>query len=126
MKHTKCSLRNISGEILGIITHKAKLLNKSDYVIVGDYETGHRGYAATLSYLDSAKGEYPIIYDVDKEFILNDGDVVFAAEDGTLSILYEINSRHNSLMATERCNHRCIMCPQPPIVQEKDKTNFNI
>lgn len=29
-------------------------------------------------------------------------------------------------MATERCNHRCIMCPQPPILQEKDKTPFNL
>ena len=29
-------------------------------------------------------------------------------------------------MATERCNHRCIMCPQPPILQEKDKTPFNM
>lgn len=44
----------------------------------------------------------------------------------TKVFVYEINSNHNALMATERCNHRCIMCPQPPILQEKDKTPFNL
>jgi len=57
---------------------------------------------------------------------LNEGDVVFINTDGTITILYEIKSFHNAIMATERCNHRCIMCPQPPISQEKDKTNFNL
>ena len=45
---------------------------------------------------------------------------------GEIIFVYEINSNHNALMATERCNHRCIMCPQPPILQEKDKTPFNL
>ena len=45
---------------------------------------------------------------------------------GNISVLYEIKSIHNAIMATERCNHRCIMCPQPTISQEKDKTNFNL
>ncbi len=40
--------------------------------------------------------------------------------------MYEVTSNHNAIMATERCNHRCIMCPQPPITQEKDKTPFNL
>lgn len=40
--------------------------------------------------------------------------------------MYEVKSNHNAIMATERCNHRCIMCPQPPILQEKDKTPFNL
>lgn len=31
-----------------------------------------------------------------------------------LSVLYRKNSRHNSLLVTERCNSNCIMCSQPP------------
>lgn len=48
-----------------------------------------------------------------------------STKQGEIIFVYEINSNHNALMATERCNHRCIMCPQPPILQEKDKTPFN-
>jgi His-Xaa-Ser system radical SAM maturase HxsC len=57
---------------------------------------------------------------------LNEGDVVLINPDGTISVLYEIRSTHNAIMATERCNHRCIMCPQPPILHETDKTDFNL
>src|SRR5580700_470944 len=28
--------------------------------------------------------------------------------------LYRRNSRHNSFLTTERCNHYCLMCSQPP------------
>lgn len=52
--------------------------------------------------------------------------MVVINKQGEIIFVYEILSNHNALMATERCNHRCIMCPQPPILQEKDKTPFNL
>lgn len=55
-----------------------------------------------------------------------EGDAVVINKQGEIIFVYEINSNHNALMATERRNHRCIMCPQPPILQEKDKTPFNL
>ena len=55
-----------------------------------------------------------------------EGDVVVINKQGEIIFVYEILSNHNALMATERCSHRCIMCPQPPILQEKDKTLFNL
>lgn len=46
---------------------------------------------------------------------LGDGDVVrIDAERGALSVLFQKAARHNSFLLTERCNHYCLMCSQPP------------
>lgn len=46
---------------------------------------------------------------------LGDGDVVrIGAERGTISVLFQQSARHNSFLLTERCNHYCLMCSQPP------------
>lgn len=43
------------------------------------------------------------------------GDVVTADWDRrSLHILYRRSSAHNSFLVTERCNHLCLMCSQPP------------
>lgn len=46
---------------------------------------------------------------------LADGDV-FAIEGKSLRlrVLYRRGSRHNAFLVTERCNHYCLMCSQPP------------
>jgi len=46
---------------------------------------------------------------------LRDGDVIRVdPQRGHLRVLYRRNSKHNSLLLTERCNHYCLMCSQPP------------
>lgn len=45
---------------------------------------------------------------------LKEGDVILATPEGQLNIMYDSASRHNAIFATNRCNLRCIMCPQPP------------
>ena len=46
---------------------------------------------------------------------LSQGDVVYLNPPaGTLSVFYRRHSPHNTIVATQRCNCRCIMCPQPP------------
>jgi len=46
---------------------------------------------------------------------LADGDVI-SVQGGNRRIrtLYRRNSSHNSFLVTERCNHYCLMCSQPP------------
>jgi His-Xaa-Ser system radical SAM maturase HxsC len=46
---------------------------------------------------------------------LADGDVI-ALDTGSrrFRVLYRRASKHNSLLVTERCNHYCLMCSQPP------------
>lgn len=46
---------------------------------------------------------------------LRDGDVIAVApERPSIRVLYRRNSTHNSFLLTERCNHYCLMCSQPP------------
>lgn len=46
---------------------------------------------------------------------LSTGDVVrIEPRRGELSALYRAKSRSNSLLVTERCDNRCVMCSQPP------------
>jgi len=46
---------------------------------------------------------------------LGDGDIV-GLDPGSLRlrVLYRRASKHNSFLVTERCNHYCLMCSQPP------------
>lgn len=86
----------------------------------------HFGYVATITIKNNITDNgkpYCVVNDID---VFNEGDVVVINRSGEIIFLYEIKSKHNVIMATERCNHRCIMCPQPPILQEKDKTPFNL
>jgi His-Xaa-Ser system radical SAM maturase HxsC len=46
---------------------------------------------------------------------LRDGDIVaLRGKGGRFRTLYRRNSHHNSFLITERCNHYCLMCSQPP------------
>ncbi|RXH10625.1 radical SAM protein [Bradyrhizobium guangzhouense] len=46
---------------------------------------------------------------------LADGDVIgFDHASRKFRTLYRRSSAHNSLLVTERCNHYCLMCSQPP------------
>jgi len=46
---------------------------------------------------------------------LADGDVVAVTHNRpAVRVLYRRQSNHNSFLLTERCNHYCLMCSQPP------------
>jgi len=46
---------------------------------------------------------------------LRSGDVVRVnPKKGEIHVLYRRSSPHNSLLVTERCNSKCLMCSQPP------------
>ena len=58
--------------------------------------------------------ELPVIHSIKGAEILNEGDVDFLdMKRGMIVVEYEKQSSHNSILATNRCNCRCIMCPQP-------------
>lgn len=126
MKQTQARALNIDEDILGVVTFRKKILFKSRYVFFGNCLIGEKGYKATLTHSSSSYGNTPIVYAIPESFTLNDGDVVLITKEGLVTVLYDVKSSHNAILATEKCNHRCIMCPQPPIVQEKDKTEFNL
>ena len=128
MKQIYGTAYNISEDIVGRITFgNCNPFARSNDILVSDNVSKTAfGYSATIT-------THPIVSGNAKPYVLTDsiedfheGDVVVLNQKGEIIFVYEITSCHNAIMATERCNHRCIMCPQPPILQEKDKTPFNL
>lgn len=127
MKQIQGTSYNINDDIIGRITFGKNIFSRSNEILVSNnVDKLAFGYSATItsnkSVVDNGK-PYCIVDNTDS---FHEGDVVVVNNQGEVIFVYEISSNHNAIMATERCNHRCIMCPQPPIVQEKDKTPFNL
>lgn len=128
MKQIQGTSYNIEDDIVGRITFgKKNLFERSNNILVcNDTYKPEFGYLATITEcttFTSKRNPYCIVNSIGH---FHEGDIVVVNKQGEIVFVYEINSHHNALMATERCNHRCIMCPQPPILQEKDKTPFNL
>jgi His-Xaa-Ser system radical SAM maturase HxsC len=56
-----------------------------------------------------------VIHLSEKYEYLSDGDIIgFQPTARRFRTLYRRSSTHNSFLVTERCNHYCLMCSQPP------------
>ena len=128
MKQIYGAAYNVSEDIVGRITFgNCNPFARSNEILVSDnVSKAAFGYSAIIT-------THPIVPGNTKPYVLIDsiedfheGDVVVLNQKGEIIFVYEITSCHNAIMATERCNHRCIMCPQPPVLQEKDKTHVNL
>jgi His-Xaa-Ser system radical SAM maturase HxsC len=66
--------------------------------------------------LDVDAGAFRNLLVLPKQFAyLANGDVLgVTGETGRFRTLYRRASAHNSFLITERCNHYCLMCSQPP------------
>lgn len=128
MKQIQGTSYNIEDDIIGRITFGKGILfgRSNDILICKDANKPTFGYLATITERTTFKSKEKPYCIVDSINGFKEGDVVVINQKGEIIFVYEMNSHHNALMATERCNHRCIMCPQPPILQEKDKTLFNL
>jgi His-Xaa-Ser system radical SAM maturase HxsC len=58
----------------------------------------------------------PRVLGISSEFdYLSDGDIIgFHPKSKRFRTLYRRTSGHNSFLVTDRCNHYCLMCSQPP------------
>ena len=115
---TKGVSRNIEKPVVGRITRNAACTEKCSILICESELPSTRigAFACVLTNQDLADGQddYPVIYRVPSFDHLNEGDLVVANQDGNIKTLYRVNSFHNTLLATERCNSNCLMCSQPP------------
>jgi His-Xaa-Ser system radical SAM maturase HxsC len=68
----------------------------------------------------------PVVYDIKGLELLSEGDVVEISPNGVISVLYQINSRHNVIFVTSKCDCNCIMCPQPIDNNEGNLTELNL
>jgi His-Xaa-Ser system radical SAM maturase HxsC len=79
------------------------------------------GFAAVLSFQQDAPAERDALWvRLPPAFAyLEDGDIVLVDPPRQhIDVLYRRNSPHNSLLLTERCNSRCLMCSQPPMTHD--------
>ncbi len=77
-----------------------------------------RGYAAIVvqSHVDDRSISTPLVHSVrDIDHLISGHVVVLEPLNGFVRTLYRPESRHNTLLVTERCNSNCLMCSQPPI-----------
>lgn len=117
MKQLQGRIKNITNTVIGKITHNERrfLQPRDNFVLVSE-NTEVEGYAAIITSSQQFDNESKSKFVHSVGFIENlyDGDIVSIEPDGKINVLYEINSMHNVLFITERCNANCIMCPQPP------------
>lgn len=57
---------------------------------------------------------------------LESGDIVLLEPSGVGTVLYQSKSHTNSVLLTEKCNCRCIMCPQPPQNDTEDFVDLSL
>lgn len=80
------------------------------------------GFNAVVVFDDSKSAELPGANILPRLMVLprrfnylSDGDIIgIHPKDGKFRSLYRRASKHNSFLVTERCNHYCLMCSQPP------------
>lgn len=114
-------LRAVAGEpYLVTVTKKAdfpRALRARHALIVGE-ERAANGFRAILV-RDAQRpgdcGDADVLrLPADLDY-LGEGDVIRVNPgEATIHSLFRKNSRHNTILLTERCNHYCLMCSQPP------------
>jgi len=109
---------NIAKAFLGKITWDDRsLLSRTDHVYVSQkVNKKPQFYSGRITSQKELQGgdKGPSICGVDpgKLGLLKDGDIVLMEPDGNVNILWDTDSEHNSILATQDCNCHCIMCPQ--------------
>jgi len=129
MKQINGTPHNVTTDIIGRITLKKNFLSshKNEIYVAKEEQKLPKGYAAIISNASTAIST-PFVSNISIEQLneFNEGDVVLINNKGEIVFLYEIKSNHNAIFVTERCNHRCIMCPQPPVFDEEYKMPLNL
>jgi His-Xaa-Ser system radical SAM maturase HxsC len=83
-----------------------RVASQSNLMIIADEDLENSPEVSNCERLVSAPSKFGY---------LSDGDVIgFDPETGHFRTLYRRASRHNSFLVTDRCNHYCLMCSQPP------------
>ena len=110
---------NLAVPLLGKVSKKKVSFGKSPtfYVAVeAPWGIGHIGYLTSVKDLPVWFGRKPCLTDVPFDVLseLREGDIIKIFPDGKAYKVWEERSHQNVIFVTDRCDCRCIMCPQPP------------
>lgn len=95
----------------------APVCRSSEYFLVRDgLSEVPKGFGGYLFFEEPLNDVPEVSYLLEQGLsYLRDGDIVKVnTSHGSLRTVYRRNSRHNSVLVTERCNNYCLMCSQPP------------
>lgn len=132
MKNYQGITENIKASILGKITRSIKpfFLRKNWIFVTEKTGRSYFGYAGIITSEKPIKKKYkyPLVFGVDLQSLseLKDDDIVLIEPSGQINVLWDSNSIHNSILATEQCNENCVMCPQPKRKDPDDLFELNI
>lgn len=122
---TKGKPINIKSALVGKVTRNPERLDENSFLLVEGSisELPSKNFIGILSRQDAYQviNSENIVFKIPTLEHLMEGDIVSVGIDGNINTLYRVNSLHNTLLATERCNSNCLMCSQPP----KDKNDIN-
>ena len=129
--HTRGTASGIAEPIIGRITRDA--LSTDEHGIFAD-DTDWASHSAVMpSAILSTSGLIAhgnkgkrLVHSVASLDHLTEGDIVSISPEGRVRTLYRVNSYHNTLMATERCNSNCLMCSQPPKDRDDVEHLYNL
>lgn len=123
---TKGIAINISEFLVGKVTRNPISSDSNLVFISTEYAPFHPlETIATISTSNNAGDQeinHPVIFNCSSLDHLSEGDIVMLDSNGVVRTLYRINSYHNTILSTERCNSNCLMCSQPP----KDKNDIPV
>lgn len=125
MKRLKGIASRKFSPFIGEVTRQGRpfYARKSSVLVTDDMGLSALGYKGCITSGSRGKFYHPDhIYHVDDADSLKEGDIVRIDELGNIEVLWECDSHQNCLFLTERCNCRCVMCPQPP--QDRDSSVF--
>ncbi len=115
---TKGISRNINEPLVGRVTRNPDKLDENTFLISENefYEVSNKNFKGVLTKVDLTESNFvfPIVSKTPTFEHLEEDDIVAVSNDGNINTLYRVNSFHNTLLATERCNSNCLMCSQPP------------
>ena len=118
MKKLNGVAHNIETLLIGKITTKEKMLiSKKDLIYVntdGKFPGGYKAVITSSSGTSNNSANY--VNKVASISLLHDNDIVIIEPNGKISIVYDINSKHNAIFITERCNSNCIMSISDKVV----------
>src|SRR5882724_9071250 len=110
---TKSIASNINEPIVGRVTRHSINLEGNTFLMCekelpGTLKGNFVGILTSQKYIPGS--DLPVVLAIPSLDHLSEGDIVVANSDGNVNTLYRINSFHNTLLVTERCNSNCLMC----------------
>lgn len=109
---------NITNNIVGRVTRDINSTSENTILLADNNVNivNNTNFLAILTEKENyqAINNEKVVYKIPTLDHLQEGDIVTIEENGNIYTLYRIDSYHNTLMATNRCNSNCIMCSQPP------------